>query len=81
MSEKIETGGPAFPAPDIGEHDFGQRGAYWGMTLRDYFAGKAIAGLSSGMGDMCVEDVERAIPVAASISYAIADAMLRERAK
>ena len=43
MNDKINTGGPAFPAPDLGEHDFGQRGAYWGMTLRDYFMAHAPA--------------------------------------
>ena len=38
-----DDGGPAFPAPDLGELDFGQRGAYPGMTLRDYFAAHAPA--------------------------------------
>lgn len=68
----------AFPMP---ASEFAGHGPDGGMSLRDYFAGKAIAGLSSWMGDMCVEDIERAIPIAASISYAIADAMLLERAK
>ena len=71
-----DNGGPAFPNES---HLYTEQRI--GMSLRDYFAGKAIAGLSSGMGNMCVEDIERAIPIAASISYAIADAMLRERAK
>lgn len=39
----FDHGGPAFPAPDLGEQDFSQRGAYSGMTLRDYFAAKAMA--------------------------------------
>ncbi len=74
MEENIETGGPAFPAPDLGEHDFGQRGAYWGMTLRDYFAAKAMQGFCSGSfwsetdNDDC-----------ASAAYKMADAMLKAR--
>ncbi len=45
-----------------------------GMTLRDYFAGQALAGLAvmpEGMG----------ISTLANVSYKIADAMLAERAK
>lgn len=41
-ADPIDDGGPAFPAPDLGEQDFGQRGAYPGMTLRAYFAGLAM---------------------------------------
>lgn len=39
------TNMPAFPAPDLGDRDFGDRSAYTGMTLRDYFAAKAMQGL------------------------------------
>ncbi len=44
------------------------------MTLRDYFAGQALAGLAvmaEGMG----------FSTLANVSYKIADAMLAERAK
>ena len=81
MSEKIETGGPAFPAPDLGEHDFGQRGAYWGMTLRDYFAAKA---MPACYAEYCAyanargydEDWKMGVALDA---YAMADAMLKAR--
>lgn len=43
MEQAKQDGGPAFPAPDLGEQDFNQRAAYPGMTLRDYFAAKAPA--------------------------------------
>ena len=39
MTQK-QTGGPAFPG--VTENDTGE-----GMTLRDYFAGQALAGLCS----------------------------------
>ena len=74
MEQKIETGGPAFPAPDLGEHDFGQRGAYWGMTLRDYFAAKAMQGM------LAAEYAGTYRPALwANDSYAMADAMLKAR--
>ena len=65
---KKETGGPAFPVPGLHEND-----DYDGMTLRDYFAAKA-------MQSMCLtvkreQDVE-IIPEAA---YKMADAMLKAR--
>lgn len=47
-----------------------------GMTLRDYFAGQALAGLSglARVEGMSPEDL-------ASMAYADADAMLKERSK
>jgi hypothetical protein len=56
---------PAFPSPyALPEH--------YGMTLRDYFAAKAMQGLLAGTttsdGNMIVKD-----------AYAIADAMLKAR--
>lgn len=41
MSE-INDGGPAFPVPEMGIRDFGDASVYAGMTLRDYFAAKAM---------------------------------------
>lgn len=76
MEQKIETGGPAFPAPDLGEHDFGQRGAYWGMTLRDYFAAKAMQGMA-GSHAYCERGWDQAD--LAGQAYEIADAMLKAR--
>jgi len=63
------TGGPAFPQfviSNFGAHVEG------GMTLRDYFAAKAMQGLLAGTttsnGSMIVKD-----------AYAIADEMLKAR--
>ena len=61
-----ETGGPAFPAGT----------AYQGMTLRDYFAAKAMQGLiAQSAGTALGSRVE----VAAEYAYAAADAMLKAR--
>ena len=61
MSEK-DTGGPAFPTGT----------AFQGMTLRDYFAAKALQGMSAEIND----EVR-----AARWCYEMADAMLEARKK
>ena len=62
---------PAFPRPHSGKTHFAQEG----MTLRDYFAAKAMQGMLS-------EPSLRATPEEfASESYKVADAMLRVREK
>ena len=67
MSETKYTGGPAFP--------FGT--AFAGMTLRDYFAAKAMQGLLSRAGT----DKINVHDVLAHRTYQIADAMLEARNK
>ena len=63
------TGGPAFPAPAGVQHITDQ-----GMTLRDYFAAKAMQGIcASGPGSHMTNDK---IAVEA---YEMADAMLKVR--
>ena len=64
---------PAFPAPDKSERDFGasNRDVYSGMTLRDYFAAKAMVGLLASMPDKPTS--------IARWSYELADAMLEKR--
>jgi hypothetical protein len=60
------TGGPAFPCPtiSIGQHQ--------GMTLRDYFAAKAMQGM--------MHDVTQPVgEVIAAWAYEVADAMLKAR--
>ena len=60
------TGGPAFPA-----HHFDLAEGEHGMTLRDYFAAKAMQAL--------IEKYDES-PVEISLeAYEIADAMLKER--
>ena len=66
------TGGPAFPGMDYA-NQFGKKNPE-GMTLRDYFAAKAMTGLLTAeiVGEYSNEHV-------AEISYRIADAMLKAR--
>jgi len=74
---KIDDGGPAFPQPDVyhanGEIQFGTPG----MTLRDYFAAKAMQGFNKLMVDY---GWSRDVLVAhAEQAYAVADAMMEAR--
>jgi hypothetical protein len=65
----INDGGPAFPFDGYGER-------VSGMTLRDWFAGQALAGVTSSVNDeISVGQVEGI----AEIAYALADAMLAAR--
>ena len=72
--ETSKNGGPAFP----GEYDGLQRLGSTGMSLRDWFAGQALAGLCSAQdkegnwtGDSTVDVQDEA--------YRIADKMLERR--
>ena len=68
----IETGGPAFPVfPETG---VGHESAFRGMTLRDYFAAKAMQGFIG-------EETERGMSYdqVAEVAYNYADAMLKAR--
>jgi hypothetical protein len=62
------TGGPAFPHIDSGWGRFEE-----GMTLRDYFAAKAMA------ADMTDGIHENDFAWAAARAYKVADAMLKAR--
>ena len=67
----IDNGGPAFPLQSIGpEFEPG----YAGMTLRDYFAAKAMQGLFAAGGG-----VTRGAEEWARLAYTMADAMLKAR--
>ena len=64
MNQDKDTGGPAFPVT------FGQglpTNKQMGLTLRDYFAGQALANCTGTPGQLAVR------------CYEIADAMIRER--
>jgi hypothetical protein len=68
------TGGPAFPQfviSNFGAHVEG------GMTLRDYFAAKAMDGFNRHM--VAYEWGQDVMDVAARNAYALADAMLKAR--
>jgi hypothetical protein len=66
-----DNGGPAFPHPDY------LYAGPWGMTLRDYFAAKAMQGLLSAGGAVSIEP--HLFANEAAMSYAMADAMLKAR--
>jgi hypothetical protein len=66
------TGGPASPAPAISAAD--------GMTLRDYFAAKAMAAYWTDPGISSeVAKSKRTQEYVAQWAYEMADAMLEER--
>lgn len=72
--DELKNGGPAFPLNDplIGA----------GMTLRDYFAARAMSAIIIGaMADGTKFNPESSSPVVARVAYNIADAMLKERSK
>ena len=71
-----DTGGPAFPysyevTPRVERH------TYFGMTLRDYFAAKAMQGLLAND----IECGPEQVPIIVASAYILADAMLAERYK
>jgi len=75
------TGGPAFP-PSLNTAMMamlGPENGALGMTLRDYFAAKAMPvawGMYEELYDCSPEDV---IPFVADYAYNLADAMLKRR--
>lgn len=74
MSEqKIEDGGPAFP------RIYGPDGGWGGMTLRDYFAGQALAGIHASLSTSSAWPSDDAMKKMAERAYKHSDAMLAER--
>lgn len=75
---KKHNGGPAFPlAGSETENGDIQNYPEFGMSLRDWFAGQALAGQALKRADEWWADYE----LAAKRCYKIADAMLAEREK
>jgi hypothetical protein len=69
----IDTGGPAFPTNDV---------CYNGMSLRDYFAAKAMQAATSGhIGHYGHESNHWQVNDIASYAYEMADAMMKARNK
>jgi hypothetical protein len=69
-----DTGGPAFPTTTANYDNMDPHGE--GMTLRDYFAAKAMQGMFAGRhGSVLTPSVW------ATQAFKIADAMLAERGK
>lgn len=89
-----EQGGPAFPSKienisdksltGFNGEDIRPRGfsAYPGMSLRDYFAAKALQGMLSYPGnDQWGDYAKMGFGLAAETAYNYADAMIEARAK
>lgn len=72
MTDK-KTGGPAFPC----EYEGSTRSDAYGMTLRDYFAAKAMQGMYAA------DSKDSVIPIESKVrqAYEAADAMLEARDK
>ncbi|HGH4406322.1 TPA: hypothetical protein ACJIVJ_000495 [Yersinia enterocolitica] len=78
MTDEIKTGGLAFPFNDIGGD------CYPGMTLRDYFAAKAMNGYLSNAWhaetlDSLGDSSSQQMATVAEVSYLMADAMIKAR--
>ena len=73
-----DDGGAAFPTPES-EHNGEWRGQEVGMSLRDYFAAKAMSGMVANIvrGHVSYGNTRDM----AARCYEIADEMLEERAK
>jgi peptide subunit release factor RF-3 len=89
MQAPIGDGGPAFPIDSVSQNqatgETTVHQSHGGMTLRDYFAAKAMASLVAGDGaqDICDHDSRYTggnfADVVALCSYEFADAMLKAR--
>lgn len=81
--DKVNNGGPAFPREDYqangydkGFEKLGQEG----MSLRDYFAAKAMAGWLASYPESCTHPIVAGnADEVAKHSYMLADAMLKAR--
>ena len=70
-----DTGGPAFPC-DLTSYDDEVRIQYQGMTLRDYFAAKA---LQAFLRNQKPQNMDQPAITWARDAYEFADAMLKAR--
>ena len=81
MSTPINDGGPAFPRPGIStnwaENLIGPKVlAHTGMTLRDYLAGQALAGI---LVNYTTQDFDASEFTVGTAAYQYADTMLAAR--
>jgi hypothetical protein len=90
MTDKINNGGPAFPVPLNPGQSYQGHAPCDGMTLRDYFAAKAIQGMLAVPDDQRYGDrVDKSLSIEAwqrwcvtgmvEHAFRVADAMLKAR--
>ena len=72
MTNTKDDGGPAFPSDMLIGHAVKASKPFSGMSLRDWFAGQAIAGMMSKEPWFSAENCAKA-------AYHVADAMLEAR--
>jgi hypothetical protein len=80
MNKDTNTGGPAFPCDRI-KDDQGNWHNSSGMTMRDYFAAKAMQGLLAGSPSTlsALSDRTHSDGSVSDVAYKMADAMLKAR--
>lgn len=80
MSNNINNGGPAFPIPLNPGQTYTEHGTCDGMTLRDYFASKALPVVATGCHCFGQSFLHQDYYASAALdAYKLADAMLRAR--
>lgn len=87
-TKPMDDGGPAFPAKvsvdrntnKLLPHQFGNDDFCTpGLSLRDYFAAKAMQGMLSTANASCLNGLDGYEEITAKAAYTIADAMLNAR--
>ena len=84
MIESSHDGGPAFPHGKYMKHKVTgafDTYAHGGMSLRDYFAGQALAGLCANpdLGSSVIFSEDRPDETIAEMAYTVADALIAQR--
>lgn len=74
-----DTGGPAFPlhVPTLAYGDASE--TFEGMTLRDYFAAKALQAMVTKSDGQSKTGGKKGVQLIAAYAYEFADAMLKAR--
>ena len=82
MTYKPNDGGLAFPHPALADKTFRPSCDMGGMSLRDWYAGQALAGIMGPNYEWFTASTETGSRVheAASFAYSLADAMIAARA-
>lgn len=75
MSENQDNGGPAFPCDELLD-PYGTAHRSEGLSLRDYFAAKAMQGICCNRSHTELKGHAKA---SAKVAYLIADALLEAR--
>jgi hypothetical protein len=73
-----DTSEPAFP---VSGSEYGGTGTFFGMSLRDYFAAKAMQGMITTSGHPALLGLDGCELDTAKAAYKMADAMLAARSQ